>query len=101
MSEHRLIELVRFLANGGLSMALCFGGALLARRSIAAGAYLALAGFFEAGAGTFLPMIQRQIVIPYGGGFALVTLGFLAHAVGELGFVALAVHALARSPRTR
>jgi hypothetical protein len=94
MNEFRLITLAREAANGGLAIALLCGAMLLARRSIPAATWLALAGFFSAATGVYATAVERVFVVHYGMSLEVLSFIDVVHVVSELGFIALAIRAL-------
>jgi hypothetical protein len=100
MTEFRIIEIARELANAALGIALLGGGALIARRSIAAGTWLAIAGFVEVSTSLTLHVLQGPLSIRYQLPFDAFAFVPIVRVIGELGAIALAIRALPSRVRT-
>lgn len=96
MNTFLLVRLAETAANCGLGMALMTGGALVARRSVAAGTWFAIAGFCEVGSELVLRTLGNPAVFRFG--FAslgdLFELFQVFKVCGVLGALMLAVRAL-------
>ncbi len=90
MSVWHVVHIMQELANGALAVALLGGGALLAKRSIPAATWVALAGFAQ-GAGDLLqnmlnnPAAMHMMEL-YGPLFMLITIAKAALVFGALAF---------------
>ncbi len=101
MNEFRILEIARELANAALGIALLGGGALIARRSIAAGTWLAIAGFVEVSTSLTLHVLQGPLSIRYQLPMDVFSLVEIVRVLGELGSIMLAIRALpSRAART-